>query len=185
MTTASYNELAQARTTSRWTGYKQPEDFGYKFHDWISPYTKGACAHKSIAIVLQDWSSEEKLQAGIDPDVQRLGRSPVLKTNKTLERLLEDIFGLSFDQIYATNIFPFIKLGKISAPLPMRDVRRAASEFTVRELEIARPSKILALGRVSSQVLQSIGVDCIALPHPAARIGAYAKHKNAWLDALN
>ena len=70
----AYRELAASRATARWPGYLQPEDFGYDFRDWVSPYTKSAHAFGGVAVVLQDWSSADTLRSGFDPDVQEFGR---------------------------------------------------------------------------------------------------------------
>lgn len=180
----SYKDLACKRLHTRLLGYGQPEDYGYHFEEWISPYTKGAHALGGIALVLQDWSSDEKLREGVDPVVQRLGRTPTLKTNLVLNELLSRTLGVSIDCTYTTNIFPFIKLGGISSSIPMRHILQAATTFTKPELEIARPSTILALGRIPSIALTRVGVKCISLPHPAARIGSIEVHEKIWRDRL-
>ena len=118
MISESYTALAKIRATSRWPGYKQPEDFGYDFRDWVSPYTKGAHTLGGVAIVLQDWSSEEKLLEGVNPEVQLYGRTLGLRTNKRLGILLSSVLKTSFADIYATNIFPFIKPGGILSCIP-------------------------------------------------------------------
>lgn len=179
-----YYELSTKRVAARWEGYKQPEDFGYDFREWVSPYTKGAHSLGSIALVLQDWSSAEKLIQGVDPAIQIHGRDPNLKTNKLLERLLQEVLRLSINETYATNIFPFIKGGSISSPIPKTDVIRAAQEFAPLELKVVRPSKILALGRISTMALREIGINCISLPHPAARI-SFDVQKEFWCQALS
>ena len=121
---------------------------------------------------------------GVDEAVQRFGRTPSLRTNIILDRLLNEVLGLSFSQVYATNIFPFIKPGGISAPIPPRDVLRAALEFVKPELEIVNPSLILTLGVVPGRILAKLGVQCIQLPHPAARIGGYERHCQIWKKRL-
>lgn len=162
----------------------QPEDFGYDFRDWVSPYTKGAHALGGVAIVLQDWSSTDTLRAGVDPDVQAFGRTPGLRTNRTLEKLLERVFALALPQVYVTNVFPFVKSGGISAPVPKRDALRAAREFTREELALVKPVVTIALGRLTASVLTAVGVDCVGLPHPAARIGSVAAHEAIWRSVL-
>ena len=54
---AEYLELACKRRKTRMPGYSHPEDYGYEFQEWVSPYTKGAHTLGGIAIVLQDWAS--------------------------------------------------------------------------------------------------------------------------------
>jgi hypothetical protein len=168
----------------------QPEDFKYDFRDWVSPYTKGAHTSESLAFVLQDWSSEDALRrdiamrGGIDPSIQEFGRSLHLLTNTRLEKLLDHFFGYQLADVYATNIFPFVKRGNISSSISMRDARAAAFSFIKPELQIAKPKKVLALGRLPSILLKEIGIDCINLPHPAARIGGLEAHVSRWNQAL-
>lgn len=180
MLPAAYRALALKRSSTRFNGYKQPEDFGYDFREWVSPYTKGAHMMGHIALVLQDWSSEDTLKAGVNPDVLELGRTRTLRTNIRLERLLRSILGISFEETYTTNIFPFIKPGGISASIPKRDVLQTARTFAKLELEIVNPTKILALGKVPSSVMQEIGVKCVCLPHPAHRGYSFEEHQRIW-----
>src|SRR5262245_634701 len=130
----TYRDLARARVAARWPGYQQPEDFGYDFRDWVSPYTKSACRLGGIALVLQDWASADGLAGGPDPEIQKYGRKPSLRTNVVLSKLLRRIWGLSLAEVYATNAFPFIKGGSMSNRLPLRDVAKAAQLFAAVEL---------------------------------------------------
>jgi len=181
---SAYFELAAKRVSSAPDGYMQPEQFGYDFRSWVSPYTKGACKPGSIALVLQDWASEDGLRGGPNPRIAELGRDPCKRTNKVLEDLLHRFFGVSLKDVYATNAFPFVKPGAMAAPIPQHLVNETVRQFARRELELAAPSRILALGRVAHQALQSSGVPCIHVPHPAARIGNLAAHERAWCAAL-
>lgn len=94
------------------------------------------------------------------------------------------MFGVSLSQVYATNVFPFIKAGGISSSIPRKDVLEAANRFTLRELAIARPKTVLALGTMAANALRLIDIDCHALPHPAARIGSTDRHEEVWRAAL-
>jgi hypothetical protein len=126
----AYLDLANERVNTRWPGYAQPEDFGYDFREWVSPYTKGAHTLGGIAVVLQDWSSSDTLRAPIDPSIQEHGRTLGLRTNRILEALLLRLFGATLADVYATNAFPFIKQGGISKGIPRSDVIAAARLFT-------------------------------------------------------
>ncbi len=101
-----------------------------------------------------------------------------------LEQLLEAHFGLKLFDVYATNAFPFVKSGRMSAPLRISEVRDASRKFLLPELEMAKPKLILALGKVAARVLSDLDINCVPLPHPAARIGGLDKHKSAWQAAL-
>ena len=179
-----YADLAALRVSSAPEGYLQPEHFGYDFRDWVSPYTKGANRRGGIALVLQDWASEEGLKGGRNERIAELGRNPDIRTNKVLEELLRRILGLSLNVVYATNAFPFVKQGKMSSAIPQRTVNAMAGRFLVPELKIAEPQVVLALGSVARRTLEGVGIACIHVPHPAARIGGLTAHERAWRAAL-
>lgn len=182
---SQYLSLAADRAAVKCAPHKQPEDFGYDFREWVSPYTKGANKCGGVALVLQDWVSADGLDKSIyKADIQSCGRTPKLLTNKRLESLLNRVFGLSLCDVYATNTFPFVKAGDMSATPPMSDVREAVHRFAVQELKLAEPTAVLALGAVAHAALRECRVPCIRLPHPAARIGGVAKHEAAWRTAL-
>lgn len=179
-----YLALAHERASTRWPGYRQPEDFGYDFRAWVSPYTKGACHSGGIALVLQDWASSDALSKKWSSDIQEFGRDPQLLTNRRLEAILKSVFGCGLPDVYATNIFPFVKGGSISAPLAHNDVIAAARRFALAELAIARPTTVIAVGRIAHAVLEALQVEHLSVPHPAARIGSLATHISRWRVAL-
>ena len=180
----AYLDLAAERSAVRSKRYGQPEDHGYDFRSWVSPYTKGSNASGGIALVLQDWASADGLGETPHPEIQLHGRAPWLLTNRRLQELLASVLGTNLSAVYATNIFPFVKRGRMSAPLPTAELLGVARRFAVRELELAKPSVVLALGGAAAAILQKCNVPAIALPHPAARIGGLAKHESAWRAAL-
>ena len=179
-----YRDLARKRVETRWTGYQQPEDFGYDFREWVSPYTKTACRTGGIALVLQDWASADGLRGKHDPDIQEYGRTPGLRTNKRLELLLDRVFGLALADVYATNAFPFIKPGGMSTAIPVGDVVRAVQLFEAAELAMVQPTMVLAVGALAHAALTRVGITSINVPHPAARIGNSEAHELAWRKAL-
>lgn len=177
---AAYRSLARARVEKQWPPYQQPEDFGYDFRDWVSPYTKGAHTMRGLAIVLQDWASAEGLADGPSPDVQALGRTAGLLTNRRLEAALRATLGLTIADTFATNVFPFVKPGGMSAAIPMADLVRTATEFTRRELAIVQPTAVVALGRRTHDALTRAGVNAMHLPHPAARGMSSEDYRQHW-----
>lgn len=114
--------------------------------DFVSPYSKGAHNYDAdVMILLQDWSSDDALRRSTGPS--ELGRDPSLPTNKTLERLLESALGLSLEDTYATNLFPFIKAGSLSARIPFADLVLAATEFALPQIRIIAPRLVVCLGK--------------------------------------
>jgi hypothetical protein len=64
---------------------------------------------------------------------------PDRATNKRLKELLHRYFQLELKDVYVTNVFPFVKLGAISASIAMRDLVRAARAFALPQIEIVGP----------------------------------------------
>ena len=180
----AYRALALERIKSVPENYFQPEDFGYQFDEWVSPYTKGAHTLGSIAIVLQDWLGAEALTGPPNPDIQQFGRDRTRKTNKYLEELLSRIFELSITDVYVTNVFPFIKPGKNSSNISLPLMVNTARRFTKRELEIVNPKIVLAMGSKTHKALIRAGVDCYHLSHPARRGMNVDAHEKEWRQTL-
>jgi restriction system protein len=59
------------------------------------------------------------------------------------------IFRVKLEQVYATNLFPFVKFGAKNARIPMRDLVRAAREFAIPQIEIVRPRLVVCLGKAT------------------------------------
>ena len=153
MNTVAYTELARLRCSTNW-GYAQPEAYGYDFRDWVSPYTKSCHRHGGAMLVLQDWASHDYLIKGVDPTVQDLGRDPNIQTNVRLSRLVAKYLGRPLEACYATNLFPFIKPGHLSAAIPRRDLMRAGEVFLAAEVRLCQPAVILASGPDCREILE-------------------------------
>ncbi len=118
-------ELGLKRQRTKWPGYAGIGDYhsGVYECEHVSPYTKSAGNVDSfIMVILQDWSSDKFLRGPVDDGARDLGRTPRLPTNRNLERLIRNHFGLELRQIYATNLFPFIKMGDMTNTIPNRDL---------------------------------------------------------------
>lgn len=113
-------------------------------------------------VILQDWSSDQSMSGAFDDESAQLGHTPNLPTNRNLKRLLKDVFGVELKAIYATNLFPFIKLGGISHPIPRRDLREAACQFTLPEIHIVKPKLVICLGLVTfNAIREARGLDLV------------------------
>lgn len=142
-------KLAKRRQSDVYDGYKNISCFANGAYecDFVSPYSKSAHnVDAEIFVVLQDWSSEENLSGVVCEETNRLGYTPSVGTNKNLIRLIIEHLGLELKDTYATNLFPFIKPGEMSANIEVRDLRRAASEYTIPMIGIINPRIVVALG---------------------------------------
>jgi len=145
-------ELAQKRKRTRWAGYKCIGDYhsGFFECDFVSPYTIGASnVDSDIMMILQDWSSDEVLSRHLDPYAiknSEYGHDPSRPTNINLKRLLKEHFGVQLKDIYATNLFPFIKYDNISSRIPQDDLVRADREFALPQIKIVKSKLIVCLG---------------------------------------
>ena len=142
-------ELARLRQQTRWDGYACLADYHQGAYEcnWVSPYSKTAGnIDAAIFVMLQDWSSHDALAGPVDERRQRLGYTPDLPANLNLKRLLLDTFWLTLQDVFGTNLFPFIKPGNRSARLPMKDLRHAARKFGVPQVEIVQPVLVICMG---------------------------------------
>lgn len=158
-------ELAKKRRTddqgSLTKIYKQVGDFhGGVYDTWghVSPWSKSACnVNASVMVVAQDWTSENA--ASKASTAFELGYSPELPTNKNLQALLRDYFGMSFRDVYATNLFVFVKPGDLSARIPSKDLLYSAKTYTLAEVKIVNPRIVICLGSATFNALcKAIGV---------------------------
>ena len=141
--------LAQKRKASRWPGYSQIGDYqdGAYECDFVSPYTKTAGnVDADIMVLLQDWSSAKSLQDPLDCDCVEYGLTRTFPTNRRLTELLQSHFRVGLENVYGTNLFPFIKPGGITNSIPMRDLIRAAQEFALPQVRIVQPRLVICLG---------------------------------------
>jgi uracil-DNA glycosylase len=158
-------DLAHKRQMSRWPGYKPLAEYhdGAYECDLVSPYTKAAGnIDAAVMILLQDWSSDDRLSGELDSCAATLGLTPSLPTNRNLDRLLKVHFGLSLRETYATNLFPFIKPGKLSSAIRGRDLQRAAREFAIPQIDIVLPRLVICLGLETFNALRTalaIGIE--------------------------
>lgn len=150
-------ELARKRKAARWPGYHQLGEFHDEAYecDHVSPYTKSAGNREAeVFILLQDWASAEGLMSFFDEESVRLGYSPSLPTNRKLIDLLDRFFGLTLADTYATNLFPFIKPGDMSASIPIGDLTRAGREFALPQISIIQPRLVVCLGLQTFRAMQ-------------------------------
>jgi hypothetical protein len=76
------------------------------------------------------------------PERKRPGQGWNVPTNRNLRRYLRDhMGGLEFSQTYATNVFPFIKIGKKNAAIRATDMRYAAEKYALPASRIVQRSR--------------------------------------------
>lgn len=120
---------------------------GYE-SEFVSPYTNTAGNENSwIMILLQDWSSFDSLSKAFDKEKARLGYTPNLPTNRNLVKLLKSVFDLSIEDVFVTNVFPFVKKGGMSAKIPQQDFNRSFKEFCFPQINIVNPKMVICCGK--------------------------------------
>ena len=152
-------KLARKRQRARWPGYKNLRDYHGGAYEClhVSPYTKSADNVDSrIMVFLQDWTSDESIRRGLDEDCIKLGYTPSLPTNRNLIRLLQTHFGVLLREIYATNLFPFIKPRHMGNAIPRRDLVRAAQEYALPQIQIVQPKLVICLGLPTFNALREV-----------------------------
>lgn len=116
--------------------------------NYISPVSKSAHNLDSkILLILQDWASVESLnKQEHTPEKINSGIDLTIKTNKNLPIWLEEFFGITFNQTYAINLFPYIKFGNMSAHIPIHDYLYSVKNFIEPFIESFQPSLIITIG---------------------------------------
>lgn len=158
--------LAKLRQSKIYEGYTGIGDYwdGVYECDHVSPYTKTAGnVDAEVMFILKDWSSDEQLSGPVGEhgrDSIEFGYDPSVRTNKNLRALLKVHFGLSLQDTFGTNLFPFIKKGAMNASIPMRDLTAAAVEFAIPQIEVVSPKVVICLGKdVINAIRKGIGMD--------------------------
>jgi uracil-DNA glycosylase len=149
--------LAKKRQATRWEGFSCIADYHDGVYEcpFVSPYTKAAgFVDAEILVMLQDWSSDGRLRGPVDREAVRLGHTPTLATNRNLTRLLHSTFAVDLSDVYATNLFPFIKRGPMNGPIPHDDLVRAANDFGLPQIRIIEPKLVVCLGLATFNALR-------------------------------
>jgi restriction system protein len=148
--------LTRKRQAARWPGYNCIGDYhgGIYECDFVSPFTKSACnTDADIMVMLQDWASHDYMRGAYNPTTVTLGYTPSGPTNINLTRLLRTTFGLALGDTYGTNLFPFIKMGAVNAPIPRRDMLWAAREYGHPQIRIVKPKLVICFGLATFNAL--------------------------------
>ena len=150
-------ELTKKRQATRLDRYNNIGDYhdGIYECDYVSPYSKSAHnVDAEVMIILQDWSSDKSLSGPICMDSVTFGHTLLLPTNRYLKELLKEHCGLELEDIYGTNLFPFIKTGNMSAHIPTKDLKLAALEFALPQIDIISPRIVICLGLATFNALR-------------------------------
>ncbi|CAG36764.1 restriction endonuclease [Desulfotalea psychrophila] len=149
--------LAKKRQTTRYDGYTSIGDYngGVWECDYVSPYSKSAHnVDARVMAVLQDWCSSDAFTGDICVEDLSLGYDSTAKTNISLMTLLQNHFGLSLQDTYTTNLFPYIKPGAMNALISIKDLTRAAKDFTLPMVEIIQPQLVICFGKNTFNVMR-------------------------------
>ncbi|MCH9704763.1 MAG: hypothetical protein K0U15_01380 [Proteobacteria bacterium] len=97
---------------------------------------------------MQDWASDKGMRDMGDDNkiIKALGYDPERITNINLIKFLCCHLNLRLKDTYVTNLFPYVKMGEMSANIPIGDMRKAATEFSLPMIEIIEPKIVIALG---------------------------------------
>jgi hypothetical protein len=152
---AALAELVAKRRQETHPDFRHLHEFdeGRWDFEYVVPWTKSACSlHARLMVIGQDWASENFLKNPKynTPDRvagrQQIGQDEYLPTNKRLKTLLRRHFSLEFSQTYATDVLVFIKPGKMTGNVLMKDLQYCAETYTLPQLRIIQPDMAICLG---------------------------------------
>lgn len=159
-------DIALRRQATRWEGYGSIADYpegadkGAYECDFVSPYTKSARnLDASLMLLLQDWASEDVLKGPVLPERVEHGHDPSRPTNRRLKELLRQHLKLELGEVFATNVFPFVKRGSMNATIPFRHLVRAAKDFAIPQIEIIGPRIAVCLGKAAYDAVAKAAVN--------------------------
>jgi uracil-DNA glycosylase len=128
---------------------------GYYECDHVSPWSISACnVDAELMLIGQDWASSEILKREPDEKRRGIGQDWSSLTNSNLREFLKHM-RLGFSETYATNLFPFIKLGAKDAPIPFRDLVRCARTYAIPQIETVSPRIAICLGGRTFDAIRS------------------------------
>lgn len=142
--------LTRKRRSCRWAGYKCIGDYheGKYECDFVSPYTRSANnVDSELMVLLQDWACDDVLSGTFLEVRCTLGHDPKRWTNINLKNLLRKYLDLELAAVYATNVFPFVKLGRMNAGIRRGDLVAAAEQFALPQINIVAPCVAVCLGK--------------------------------------
>lgn len=139
--------------------YFKVSDFNdgiYYDPDYISPISKSAHnLNSKVLIILQDWASYDFLiSQDHTPEKIKTGIDLSLPTNKRLQLYLLNYFGINFYETYAINLFPYIKLGNISALIPIHDYLYSIENFIEPFIKSFEANIVIAVGSTNYNILR-------------------------------
>lgn len=122
---------------------------GYYECNYISPWTISAKDENADLMILgKDWASADILLKQPDPKRREIGQDWEAATNKNLRKYLRDCMGgLEFSETYASNVFPFIKLGEKNSHIRDEDMLYAAKTYALPQIKIVSPRMVICLGK--------------------------------------
>ncbi|MGF1690894.1 hypothetical protein [Photobacterium kagoshimensis] len=142
-------ELAQKRRENTPENVNSIADFYCGAYDteWVSPYTKSASnLNATVMVLLQDWASSEYLSKAFKPELVALGLDTKLPTSRQLTALLARHFSLRLEDTFATNLYPYIKSGSLSAAMTWQGLVDSAKRYALPQVNIVAPQVVICLG---------------------------------------
>jgi len=142
-------KLGEKRQKYKMEGYNNLSFYHNGVYDckFVSPYTKYAGnVDSEILFFLQDWSSDNSLSGKIDQDSITYGHSRHVRTNINLKELVLKHLNKSLNDFYVSNVFPFIKKGKMNSQIPIKDIKHTCNEFALPQIYIIKPLLVICLG---------------------------------------
>ena len=81
--------------------------------------------------------------------------------------MLDKFFNLEFSEVYATDVFPFVKAGDMGTKIPMADMVLAAKQFAIPQIKIISPKLVVCLGRQTfNSIRKASGLKEVSLLEP-------------------
>lgn len=116
--------------------------------EWVSPFTKSAHnVETPLFLVLHDWWADQggwPISGAFDSDSATLGYGRTAPTNVRLKKLLAETYGKNFQDVFITNLWPFVR--PRDGDPSQRDYDRAFQDYCWRQVQIVSPPLVVCFG---------------------------------------
>lgn len=164
-------------------------DGGFYDCEFVVPWTISAKnLDADLMIVAQDWASQEFLNRRNSQQQREkrklTGQDEDLATNRNLKSRLEEHFGFSFSQTFATDVFVYVKPGEMNGYIPMRYLEDCAKRYTIPQIEIVEPRMVVCLGASTFEAVRcALGLPKISFSEACAPT-AHTTYKGSEIYAV-
>jgi uracil-DNA glycosylase len=116
--------------------------------DHVVPWSRTCDLDAEIMLIAQDWDSFDKISEREEyhlRQIEQAGRDIGLTTNWRIDDFLLRYFNLRYHQVFATDLFPFIK-PTTNSKFGKGWLSQCARDYAIPQIDIIGPRMVICLG---------------------------------------